>query len=108
VYSFFIEVDLGTMSGKAFRDKVQRYLDYSMSGRYQQVSGVKYFRVLVATVGEQRLANLKGVTEELTDSIFWFTTLDQVKQGRVFDRIWLRAGQEGLYPLFEGSEGLPS
>jgi len=108
ILSFFIEVDLGTMSNKAFRDKVQRYLDYSDSGRYQQISGVKYFRVLVATVGEQRLSNLKGVTEELTDSVFWFTTLEQIRRGLIFDQIWQRAGQDGLYPLFEGSEGLLS
>lgn len=98
-YSFFVEVDLGTMSGKAFEHKVQRYLDYSESGRYQQRFGVRYFRVLVATTGAQRLANLKQTSEELTDSIFWFTTLDQVWRGKVFDRIWVRAGQEGIYTL---------
>lgn len=98
-YSFFIEVDLGTMASKAFKHKVQRYLDYSESGRYQQISGCKYFRVLVATVGEQRLANLKQATEELTDSIFWFTTLEQIRQGKIFDHIWIRAGQKGVHPL---------
>jgi hypothetical protein len=98
-YSFFVEVDLGTMSGKAFEHKVQRYLDYSESGRYQQRFGVRYFRALVATTGTQRLINLKGTTEQLTESIFWFTTLDQVWRGKVFDRIWMRAGQEGIYPL---------
>lgn len=98
-YSFFIEVDLGTMSSKAFEHKVQRYLDYSESGRYQQRFGVKYFRVLAATTGVQRLANLKQTTEKLTDSIFWFTTLEQVWQGWAFDCVWMRAGQEGVYPL---------
>ena len=92
-------VDLGTMSGKAFKHKVQRYLDYSESGGYEKRFGFKYFRVLVATTGAQRLANLKQTTEELTDSIFWFTTLDQIWQGRTFDAIWMKAGQDGLYPL---------
>jgi len=98
-YSFFVEVDLGTMSSKAFRHKVQRYLDYSESGGYEKRFGFKYFRVLVATTGAQRLANLKQTTEELTDSVFGFTTLDQVWQGRMFDAIWMKAGQDGLYPL---------
>jgi len=98
-YSFFVEVDLGTMSSKAIGHKVQRYLDYSESGRYEERFGSKYFRVLVATTGAQRLANLKQTTEELTDSIFWFTTLEQIWQGRTFDAVWMRAGQGGLYPL---------
>ncbi len=98
-YSFFVEVDLGTMSSKAFRHKAQRYLDYSESGGYEKRFGCKYFRVLVATTGQQRLANLKQTTEELTDSIFWFTTLEQIWQGKAFDAIWMKAGQEGLYPM---------
>jgi len=99
MYSFFIEVDLGTMSNKAIAHKVQRYLDYSKSGRYERRFGVPFFRVLLATTSPQRMANLKQTTEELTDSIFWFTTLDKISRGRLFDRIWLRAGQEGIHTL---------
>jgi len=99
IYSFFVEVDLGTMSSKAIAHKIQRYLDYSASGRYAKRFGVKYFRVLMATTSAQRMANLKRTVEELTDSVFWFTTLDQVSQGKAFDRIWTRAGCEGIYTL---------
>ena len=99
MYSFFIEVDLGTMSNKAIAHKVQRYLDYSKSGRYEKRFGVPFFRVLMATTSPQRMANLKQTTEELTDSIFWFTILDKVWQGRLFDRIWLRTGQSGRHKL---------
>lgn len=99
IYSFFIEVDLGTMSSKAIAHKVQRYLDYSESGRYESRFGVRFFRVLMATTTSQRMANLKRTTEERTDTIFWFTTLDQVQQGRVFEQIWTRAGWEGVYTL---------
>ena len=99
IYSFFIEVDLGTMSNKAIAHKVQRYLDYSDSGRYHQASGMKYFRVLVVTVGTQRLANLKVTTEVLTDRIFWFATLEDVLQGRLFEPVWQQAGKDGIYPL---------
>jgi hypothetical protein len=55
--------------------------------------------MLVATTGAQRLANMKQTIEELTDSIFWFTTLDQVWQGRMFDAIWMKAGKEDLCSL---------
>jgi hypothetical protein len=53
----------------------------------------------MATTSSQRMANLKQTTEELTDSIFWFTTLDKIWKGKLFDRIWLRAGQEGIHKL---------
>ena len=99
MYSFFIEVDLGTMSNQAIAHKVQRYLDYSSSGRYERRFGVPFFRALMATTSSQRMANLKQTTEELTDSIFWFTTLDKIWKGKLFDRIWLRSGQEGIHKL---------
>jgi hypothetical protein len=98
-YSFFIEVDLGTMSSKAIAHKVQRYLDYSESGRYEKRFGVRFFRVLMVTTSSQRMANLKRTTESLTDSIFWLTTTDQVQQGRIFHQVWTKAGREGLYTL---------
>ena len=98
-FSFFVEVDLATMSNKAFASKVQRYLDYSKSGRYQEQYGTRFFRVLVATVGSERLQNLKKTTEKLTDNIFWFTTLDQIRKERFFGEIWHRAGKDGLYSL---------
>lgn len=101
IYSFFMEVDLGTMSNKAIAHKIQRYLDYSESGRYEKRYGVRFFRVLMATTTPQRMANLKQTCEELTDSIFWFTTLDQVQHGRMFDRIWARAGQKGIHSLLK-------
>ena len=62
LFSSFVEVDLATMSNKAFEEKVQRYMDYSRSGGYEKRYMAKYFRVLVATVGGQRLENLKKTT----------------------------------------------
>ncbi len=97
--SFFVEVDLATMSNKAFAKKVQRYLDYSKSGRYHDRFGTRFFRVLIATVGSERLKNLKHTTEKLTDNIFWFTTLDQVRRERFLGKIWHRTGKDGLHSL---------
>lgn len=101
LFSFFVEVDLATMSNKAFASKVRRYLDYSRSGRYEERFGAKFFRVLVATVGSGRLENLKRTTEKHTDSIFWFTTLGQVCRERFFGEVWHRAGKDGLYSLLD-------
>ena len=101
LFSFFVEVDLATMSNKAFEEKVGRYLDYSRSGRYEEQYGSRFFRVLVATVGNGRLENLKRTTEKLTDSIFWFTTLGNVCRERLFGKVWQRAGKDGLYSLLD-------
>jgi hypothetical protein len=57
--------------------------------------------VLVATVGSQRLANLKAATEKRTDSIFWFTTLDKICRERFFGKVWQRVGKTGLYSLLD-------
>ena len=104
LFSFFAEVDLATMSHKAIENKVRRYLDYSKSGRYEERFGAKFFRVLIATVGNGRLQNLKRVTEKHTDSIFWFTTLGQVCRERFFGRVWHRAGKDGLHSLLDKAQ----
>jgi hypothetical protein len=101
LFSFFVEVDLATMSNKAFAGKVQRYLDYSKSGRYQDRFGTRFFRVLVATVGSERLKNLKQTTEKLTDNIFWFTTLENIRREKFFGKVWHRAGKDGLHSLLD-------
>ena len=101
LFSFFVEVDLATMSNKAFARKVQRYLDYSRSGRYQDRFGARFFRVLIATVGSERLKNLKQTTEKLTDNIFWFTTLGQVNRETFFGKVWHRAGKDSLHSLLD-------
>jgi len=105
LFSSFVEVDLATESNKAFGDKVRRYLDYSKSGRYEERYGAKLFRVLVATVGSQRLQNLKRATEKHTDTMFWFTTLGQVCRERFFGEVWQRAGKDGLHSLLDRPKG---
>ena len=105
LFSIFVEVDLATMSNRAFAKKVQRYLDYSKSGRYRDRFGTRFFRVLVATVGSERLKNLKRTTEKLTDNIFWFSTLDKIRRETFFGKIWHRAGRDGLHSLLNNSGG---
>jgi len=101
LYSFFLEMDRATQSNKSFQNKVRVYLDYSRSGRYSEVFGVKFFRVLVVTTTGKRLTNLKNTTEEITHQLFWFTTLDQIKQGNIFESVWQIAGNNGVYSLLE-------
>ena len=101
IFSCFLEVDRSTMSNTRFQSKVKVYLDYAQSGLYQQRYGLKFFRVLVLTKTKERLLNLKSVTEELTDKIFWFSTVDDFLSGKAFARIWERPHREGYFSLLE-------
>jgi len=101
IYSFFLEVDRSTMSHSRFRLRIQSYLEYAQSGYYQARYGVRYFRVLIITITLERLFNLKRLIEGLTNKIFWFTTMDQIRSRNVFQSIWYRAGRDGLFPLVE-------
>lgn len=113
-YFNFLEVDLGTETGKSskfgrrdFSRKILAYLAYYESGLYAQ----KYdpdeeyeefpMRVLTVTTGPKRLANLKSISEDAgAGHQFWFTTFDQVSPETVLNRpIWEIASQEGLFPL---------
>ena len=101
LYSFFLELDRSTETNVKFGSKVRHYLDYDASGRYSQLYGVKFFKVLVVTTTTRRLMNLKKVTEGITDRLFWFTTLDKIRAGEMFEPIWLRVGQEERYSLLD-------
>lgn len=99
VISFFVELDRATMANTRWLEKVERYLQYSASGRYEERFGMKLFRVLVITTTPQRLLNLLAVAEERTDKIFWFTTLDEMKGNGILAPIWLRAGSPDTHQL---------
>ena len=51
------------------------------------------------TNAEKRLENLKQATESITDDIFWFTILDEIRKGMIFGPIWRRVGQNQLQSL---------
>lgn len=108
LYHHFLEIDLGTETGVATkwgrRDwsrKVQAYLEYYRSGKYQARYKTQGSRILIVTTGERRLANLKTVTEEAGGrSRFWFTTFAQVRHSDVLlAPIWRKAGEEELHTL---------
>lgn len=90
-YNFFLEVDRGTVTGKATewgkRDwgrKVQAYLQYHRSGMYEKRYGTSDMRILTVTTGDVRLSNLKAITEDAGGKArFWFTTFDRLKEGDV-------------------------
>ena len=102
LFSFFLELDRATETNSRFQRKVRSYMDYARSGRYQQTYGVRFFRVLTVTTSLGRLKNLVDTTQDFTDGVFWFTTLDKLRDGRVFDPIWTRIGHERECSLLDG------
>jgi hypothetical protein len=100
IYGHFLELDRSTMSHAKFKSKVETYLEFSQLGLYRERFGMKYFRVLVITLTEERLLNLKKLVESITDKFFWFTSLNQIASRNPLDPIWMRAGFEGTFPMF--------
>jgi hypothetical protein len=101
LFGCFLEMDRSSMSNHRFKSKVQVYLDYGLSGYYQQRYGLRFFRVIVITKTKARLLNLKSITESLTDKIFWFATIDDLTSHHIFDQLWQRPGRDGNFSLRE-------
>lgn len=102
--SSFLELDRSTMTLDRFKKKVQTYHEFARLGFYRQRFGVKYFRVLVIAPSPERLANLKSAVEQLTNKVFWFTTINKVTATEALGPIWQRAGSRGYFPLIGGLE----
>jgi hypothetical protein len=101
LWSFFFELDRSTESHRRFKGKIDGYLDYGLSGRYQRDYGLKFFRVLIAAPSEARLTNLKKLTEQMTDKMFWLAVASEIRAETVFCPIWQRPGKEGRFALNE-------
>lgn len=104
LYSFFLEMDRSTETNKSFQNKIRRYLDYKRSGRYSELFGVRFFKLLVVTTTKRRLANLKKATEEITNELVWFTTMEKIQQQGFWGTIWRKAEDDGLYSLLDGED----
>lgn len=99
--SFFLEMDMGTMTLRRFQNKIRAYLAYLESKAYQQRYQTKSLRVLTVTTSAVRCANLKTTTEQIhRERVFWFThqalvTVDQVLHAP----IWQLVGYDSQHPL---------
>jgi hypothetical protein len=103
--SLFLEVDLGTTPARRFGQKVQGYIAYRMSGRYQARYGRATFRVLTVTTTTRRLASLKKATEKVGGRrMFWFTTFDQITPQTVLGLVWQVAGEVREVSLLPASQ----
>lgn len=113
-YHRFVEVDRGTEIGRSnagYNDwvrKIMKYREYTKrGGAYQARYQIRNVAILTVTLSEERLANLKKITEEVGGKRrFWFTSIDRIfaRKGEPLTKvlsepIWEIAGEEGLFHL---------
>lgn len=98
IFSFFLEMDMGTMSNKRLKEKFQRYMEYKNSGAYQERYGLRFFRVLVVTIGVKRLRNLKKIAGQAKADNIWLSTMEKVKEN-ILGPIWQRTRSETWHSL---------
>lgn len=95
--SFFLEMDMGTMTVGRFQTKIRAYLAYTQSGEYQKRYQTKSLRILTVTNSEARCKNLKTSAESIGgDRRFWFTTAEKVNTSILHSPHWHVAGSETL------------
>jgi hypothetical protein len=97
----FIEVDLGTESRAVWKRKVEEYLRYAVSGKFQDAFKQPQFRTLVVASSERRTASLRIATAELTDKIFWFATFQSVTASGFWSALWQRPNDDRRQPLLQ-------
>jgi hypothetical protein len=97
----FVEVDLGHEVGAIWKQKVRNYLQFAISGKFQQQFGQHRFRVLVLANSERRLHSIRKAVALVTEKLFWFATLDSIRSDQIFQPVWLRPTGDEPKPLFE-------
>jgi hypothetical protein len=99
--SAFIEVDLAHERFSVWREKVQNYLQYAVSGRFEEKFGRKRFLVLAVCDSEGRMESLRSATAGLTDRIFRFATFSSINTLGLLAAIWKKPTGDQSHALIE-------
>jgi hypothetical protein len=95
----FCEVDRGTEPLRVWTKKVEMYLRLATSGDFEQLFNQPRFRVLIAANSARRLEGIRKTVAQMTNKIFWFTTLEAINRDGLFAPIWLRPVGVDKQPL---------
>jgi hypothetical protein len=95
----FLEFDVGRESITFWRAKVHNYIRYVLSGEFTRSFEQPAFRVLVVTNSESREQALRKATAGITKKIFWFSTVDSIRQHGIWSSVWFRPGEHEPIPL---------
>ena len=98
-HNFFIEADLGHTSSRQFLGKLLTHRRYLESGLFESTFGGTSFRTLVVTTGVRRAKNLRALVAEQGSDLFWFATLEALKQSGALGLVWQAPAEEEARPL---------
>jgi Replication-relaxation len=96
----FLEVDLGHERLKVWQQKIRNYIELALSGTFERQFGVNRFRTLVVAHSSARALSIRKVAASVTDKIFWFSNLEDIRSHGVFGPIWIRPKQDIAQPFF--------
>jgi len=94
-------VDLGHEGLAIWKEKTRHYLQLALSGEYERQFRQSRFRVLVLANSERRLQSIRAAVRGVTEKIFWFTSLDAVRNEKFFGPVWLRPVGDTNQPFFK-------
>lgn len=95
----FLEVDLGTERLSIWNEKIKQYLNLASSGEFERLFAKPRFSVLVITISNGRMHSLRNHTRKSTSKLFYFTTLQAIKEQGFWHSIWFRPEGEQAQPL---------
>lgn len=93
-YCAFIEYDRGTETLARFERKAGAYKQLAFGGGFTTHFNRKFFRVIVCADGRVRLNNLARAVARQTDRIFWFATMNDLRNVGPLAVIWRRPDSE--------------
>lgn len=100
-FAAFIEADRATETLGTWEKKTHAYLKLAHSSAFYDAFKLRFFRVLVITTSEGRLASLQRAVGRTTEQLFWFTTHEQLVSEGPFAAIWRRPSTSQLHSLIE-------
>jgi hypothetical protein len=98
----FLEVDLGHESLTVWKEKTRHYLQLALSGEFQKRIRQDRFRVIVLANSERRLHSIRTAVAATTEKIFWFATLDAIRNDKFFASVWFRPTGATPQTFFNG------
>lgn len=90
IYSFFLEVDNGTMGHKRISLKTKVYDEYRNLGLYASRFGLKNFRILFVLNSQMRGKALKSTLENDNRKNIWLVQLEDLTSDAIFQRVWFK------------------
>ena len=98
--SAFVEVDLGHEGPAVWKTKVQKYLRYAASGRFEAQFHLPRFRVLIVANTDKRMQAIRRIVHGFTDKIFWLSSFEEMERnGSLWSTVWLRPADDARKTL---------